>query len=381
MKQEIRTYAETHWEEAKRLLETLGKLPAPSHKEDRRAAFCREWFQKQGNDRVWIDGAKNVICEVPGKHPEEVVIFMAHMDIVFDDLEELPMHWEENRLYAPGIGDDTANLVNLMMAYQYLKGLHKEPEYTMLFVANSCEEGLGNLDGCKEIFRLYGENVRCFYSFDGYLSQCTSRAVGSHRYRVAIKVQGGHSYLDFGRKNAIQEMAALIEALYRITPPEEEKTTYNVGRIEGGTTVNSIAQEAEMLYEFRSESAACLQKMETVFLETVEQAKKDGVQIEVETLGIRPGNGWKDRKALDKWTKKNQEIIGHWFSGSLDLGAYSTDANVPLSRGILANTIGTVSGAGAHTREEWVDTESLVTGMSIVMELITENLEEGISSL
>ena len=375
MEQKIRAYAKEHLEEAKALLEELGKIPAPSHKEDKRAAFCKEWFQRQGNDRVWIDGAKNVICEVSGRQPEEVIVLMAHMDVVFNDLEELPMHWEGSRLYAPGIGDDTANLVNLMMAYRYLKSLRKTPEYTMLFVANACEEGLGNLDGCKEIFRLYGEKVRCFYSFDGYLAQCTSRAVGSHRYRVTIKVQGGHSYLDFGRKNAIQEMAELIGSLYRIMPPTEEKTTYNVGKIEGGTTVNSIAQEAKILYEFRSESAVCLEKMEVLFLETVEKARKDGVEIEVETLGIRPGNGWTDRSPLARWTKENQDIIRHWFPEELDLGAYSTDANVPLSLGILANTIGTVRGGGAHTREEWVDTESLLTGMGIIMELVSRQLD------
>lgn len=374
MNEKIQEFIETHYEEAVKLLEALGRIPAPSYHEDKRAAFCREWFLAQGAGDVQIDQAKNVICRVEGKQPDKFVVLMAHTDIVFPDMEELPVRREGSRLYAPGIGDDTANLVNLMMAYRYLKETGGQPVYTLLFVANSCEEGLGNLNGCREIFRVFGESVKEFYSFDGYLSQCTSRAVGSHRYRVRIKVQGGHSYLDFGRKNAIREMAGLIEELYSIEPPVEEKTTYNVGRIEGGSTVNSIAETAEMLYEFRSESQECLKKMETLFLDKVSACRSGDVDIQVETLGLRPGSGWKEREPLEVWTARNQQIIRHWYQGELDLAAYSTDANIPLSLGILANTIGTIEGGGAHTRDEWIETASLKKGMGITAELVSAYL-------
>ncbi len=371
----ISNFAERHYEEAKELLKTLGKIPAPSRQEDQRAEFCRNWFLSQGASRVHIDPMKNVICEVPGKNMERAVVFMAHMDVVFDDLEMLPMRQEGHRLYAPGIGDDTANLVNTMMAYKFMLEQKVQPEKTLYFVANSCEEGLGNLDGCREFFRAYGEKIDAFYSFDGYQAQCTSRAVGSHRYRVSVKVEGGHSYLEFGKKNAIYELAKLIDHLYQIVPPSEAKTTFNVGRIEGGSTVNTIAETASMLYEFRSESADCLQKMETLFMEQVEQARDVDVEIQVETLGIRPGSAWDDRTLLEAWTAENQKIIQHWYQETLDLTAYSTDANIPLSGRILANTIGTVIGGGAHTREEWIDLESLKTGMAITSEFVSQFLK------
>ncbi len=361
--------------ETKELLEELGKIPAPSHHEDKRAQFCKEWFIKQGAQHVTIDGAKNVICEINCEDATSITVFMAHMDIVFEDMEELPMHWEGDRLYALGIGDDTANLVNLMMAYKYLKKYEANLKKGILIVANSCEEGLGNLDGCKEIFKNYGERIDELYSFDGYLSQCTSRPVGSYRYRIDVNVTGGHSYLDFGRKNAIVELSKIIQELYEITPPDDKKTTYNVGKIEGGSTVNSIAEHAYMLYEFRSEDQKNLQYMESKFYEVVSQHKEKDIEVKVEVLGIRPGDGWTNRMELEKWTEKNVEIIRSYFDGEFDFRAFSTDANIPLSKGILANTIGTVKGGLAHTREEWVDFSSMKIGQEIVIRLMEQYLD------
>src|SRR5699024_8431806 len=174
---------------------------APTRHEERRAEFCKAWFTEQGADEVWIDKQKNTICAVDCDKYEDIVVFMAHTDVVFDDQTELPMQRQGNKLFAPGIGDDTANLVNLMMSAKYILREKKKLKKGILFVANSCEEGLGNLDGCKAIFDNFGDRIKEFYSFDGYMSQCTSVPVGSYRYRISVKEDGGHSYLDFGKKN------------------------------------------------------------------------------------------------------------------------------------------------------------------------------------
>ena len=358
------------------LLRTLGKLPAPTRQEDLRAAFCREWFLTQGAEDVTIDRAKNVICKIGCEEHDELVVFAAHTDIVFPDLETLPMTEDEHTIHAPGIGDDTANLVNLMMAAKYLLAHKPQMRYGVLLVANSCEEGLGNLDGIKALFAGYGSRIKAFYSFDGYMSQCTSTAVGSYRYRVTCKTTGGHSYLDFGRPNAIEILCGLVEDLYKIQPPTEEKTTYNVGRIEGGTTVNSIPQEASMLYEFRSTSQQCLETMEKAFNQTVEMCRSRGGNIQVELLGVRPGNGPLDQAALKSFTARSAEVIRTFYDGEMDFGPYSTDSNVPLSIGILANTIGTVQGGGAHTREEWIDKRSLGIGLQIALALMLGYADE-----
>lgn len=359
-------YTKEHFEEAMELLRTLGKIPAPSHMEDRRVQFCRDWFLAQGAAQVEVDEAKNVVCTIPGRS-EEIVVIMAHMDVVFADLEELPMKEEDGRLYAPGIGDDTANLVNLMMSVKYMLEKGLEPEYTLLFVANSCEEGLGNLKGSRQLYEDYGARIREWISYDGYLGRCTDRAVGSCRYKVTVRTQGGHSYADFGRKNAIAVLADLIHELYQLEVPKQEKTTYNVGVVEGGSTVNSIAQKASMLYEFRSADQSCLKEMEARFNGVVEAFRGQGFDVEVEVIGIRPGSGPIDQARLQELTDANCAVIESCTSEKVRITPSSTDANIPLSVGIPANTFGTVSGALAHTREEWIEIASMRTGMMIAL--------------
>ena len=141
-------FARENVKEAQNLLRTLGKIPAPSHDEGRRAAFVSEWFKSQGFKDVQIDAAQNVICKL-GPQDGDLVVFAAHTDIVFPDTAPLPMREEDGRLYAPGIGDDTANLVNLMIAARHLARREDELTQGVLIVANACEEGLGNLDGTK----------------------------------------------------------------------------------------------------------------------------------------------------------------------------------------------------------------------------------------
>lgn len=374
MNQNIKAIAEGYAAECigelEDLLRTLGKIPAPSRQEDRRAQFCRDWFLAQGAADVTIDRAKNVICKYGCDDHGDLVIFAAHTDIVFPDLEPLLMQEEGRKLSSPGIGDDTSNLVNLMMAFKYIQKNKLKPKCGILFVANACEEGLGNLDGCKELIATYGERIKAFYSFDGYMSQCCSKAVGSYRYKVTVKTAGGHSYIDFGKPNAIEILCGLVEDLYKIQVPTEDTTTYNVGRIEGGTTVNTVAQEASMLYEFRSTAQKCLEEMEKRFDAAVETHRNRGGEIIVELLGVRPGNGPVPKEALERFTADSADVISQYFSGPLDFDAYSTDSNIPLSVGIVANTIGTVSGGGAHTREEWVDLDSLPAGLKIALSLM-----------
>ena len=374
-KEELDRFIASCKDEQAELLMTMGRIPAPSHHEEKRAAFCKKWFEHEGCNEVWIDEAQNVICKFNCDRYDEITVMMAHMDVVFNDTEELPMRRDGDILRAPGIGDDTANLVNLMLATRFLVR-HKDRLHTgLMIVANSCEEGLGNLKGCKEIFNNYGDRIRRFYSFDGYMSQCTSIAVGSHRYRMQVQCPGGHSYLDFGKDNAIQIAAEIIHELYRITPPQQEYTTYNVGRIEGGSTVNSIAQEVTLLYEYRSASEACLQVMKGELNRVVNEFRAKGKKINLEVLGVRPGCGDGDKTELKKWTSENAACIRQYYEGELDLGPYSTDANIPLSRNVLANTIGTVKGAGAHTRAEWVDLNSLPAGLGIVLSLMNRYLD------
>ena len=368
---QIEAYAAQCRAEQLELLRTLGRMPAPTRNEGGRAAFCRDWLRTQGAENVFVDAAKNVICKL-GPDTKDLIVFAAHTDIVFPDLEELPLREEDGRLLAPGIGDDTANLAALLMAAKYLVQHEVALECGVLVVANACEEGLGNLDGTKALFARYGTRIRGFYSFDLYMPLCCSSAVGSYRYKITCRTRGGHSYTDFGAPSAIQLLCGLVGELYQIQPPDRSRTTYNVGCIEGGTTVNSIAQQASMLYEFRSTAQDCLEEMEEKFRRAVAHWEGKGGSFEVELLGIRPGNGPVDRAALQAFTEKSRQVIRAFTGQEPEETPNSTDSNIPLSQGIPANTIGAVRGGLAHTRQEWVDIDSLPTGLEVVLGLMLE---------
>lgn len=363
-------YIKDHKEEQLELLINLAKIPAPSHKEDKRAEFCKNWLVKNSAENVYIDDAKNVVYPINCDSTEEIIVFTAHMDIVFKDKDEIPVKIKDGCVYAPGVGDDTANLVNLLMCAKYVTQNKLSPKQGFLFIMNSCEEGLGNLKGSKKIMETYGTRVKEFISFDGYMDTCTNKAVGSQRYKVTVTTEGGHSYADFGNKNAIYFLSSMIQTLYAIQPPKEEKTTYNVGNIIGGTSVNTIAESASILYEFRSLDKNCLKQMEDFFWSVIDSYSKMNIGVDVEILGIRPCDGVVDKIKLDNLTKKNKEIIEYYYGEEINISASSTDSNIPLSMGIPANTIGTVKGGGAHTRSEWVNIESLNLGLKIALTMV-----------
>lgn len=360
-------WCESHAEEALDLLRELGKIPAPSHREEKRAEYVKNWLEKQGAKGVYIDEALNVVYPVGVTESNPVVMLMAHTDVVFPDTEELLMREEDGKLYAPGIGDDTANLVTLLMAAKYVTEQNCKPTIGVLIVANSCEEGLGNLKGSKQILKDFSGRVVEMISVDGGLHRVVNEAVGSHRMKVTIHAQGGHSYGRFGNTNAIAQMAQVINALYEKKVPTQAKTTYNVGVIEGGTTVNSICAECSMLYEYRSESRECLREMEAFFHKTIEDHRALGMNIDVEILGIRPCTGDVDREKLKHLTERMQAIMHEYTGNIIAVSAGSTDANSALALGIPSVTIGAMEGEGAHTRGEWVRLSSVLVGQKITL--------------
>jgi len=367
---EILTYIEEHRQEAEALLIELAKIPAPSHREERRAAFCKAWLEEQGAKGVYIDDAQNVIYPV-GDVTGPVTVYMAHSDVVFPDPEELPLRVDRRRIYCPGIGDDTANVVALLMAAKYVAEKKLTPkEGGLLLIVNSCEEGLGNLKGSKAVMARYGAQVTAFVSFDTYPQKITTRAVGSKRYRVELATEGGHSYADFGNRNAIACLASMIDALYRVQVPPKGKTTYNVGLIEGGTSVNTIAQSAAMLYEFRSDEGESLAIMEQTFEKIINDYRARGLEIRVTLLGDRPCSGEVPAQAHRALICRTEQAVQNSFGITPVQTASSTDCNIPLSLGVPAVCTGCILGAKLHTREEYVERDSILPGLQLSFEMI-----------
>lgn len=357
------------------LIRALCAIPAPSHHEERRAAFVKAWFEQRGM-KAEIDEAKNVLCPMGLEEHEDIVVVMAHTDTVFPDMEPMPMREEDGRLYCPGVGDDTTNLASLMMLADCLKAM--KPRCGVLFVANACEEGLGNLKGCKAIMKAFGPRVKAFLSLDGGQEAVCVRAVGSARYRLTARTKGGHSFADFGSRNAIAVLAGLIDALYAQDVPRREGsiTTYNVGMISGGTSVNTIAQQAQMLYEYRSDDALCLSAMEEQLSAIVRERAPEDAQVTLELIGERPCAARVDPIEQEKLQNACCAALGRYTGRMPAISSGSTDCNIPLSMGIPSACFGVYRGEGEHTREEWVELASIEAGMKAAMSVLLEWFEE-----
>lgn len=375
MKQEILKYLENSFDETLNLIETLCAIPAPSGKEEKRAEFIKNWLIENGAQGVYIDDALNVLYPINCEN-SEITLFLAHTDTVFPDLEPMPFTKDEKYLYSPGVGDDTTSLAILLMIAKYVANNNLSAKKGILFAANSCEEGLGNLKGIKEIMKNY-KNITEVYSLDHQYDSMYNNCVGSERFEITVETEGGHSYTAFGNKNAIHILSELICELYKCEPPidNESKTTYNVGIISGGTNVNAIAQKASVLYEFRSDSKKCLSQMEEFFNNTIDKFK-DNAKITVKEIGIRPCAGNVDKEKLQQMTEKIQNIcMKHSGFSSCPAKVGSTDCNIPLSMGIPAVTLGVYMGAKSHTREEYVEISSIPVGLKIAADLILDYFE------
>ena len=365
---EILSSIESHADEALALLTELAQIPAPSNHEERRAQFCLGWLRSKGAENAYIDEALNVVYPIGDTGENDLTVFMAHSDVVFPDTAPLPLRVENGRIYCPGVGDDTANAVALLTAAEFIAREKLQPkDCGVLLVINSGEEGLGNLKGSRKIMADFGSRVKEFVTFDGNASAVVTKAVGSRRYRVTVKTEGGHSYGKFGAPNAIAQLSQLIARLYEVRIPAIGKTTYNVGTVSGGTSVNTIAQSAEMLYEFRSDEREGLSFMQAQFETIVEEFRASGVQIEVEVVGDRPCGLEVDNSAL---ARRAALAVEKFYGLSPAFTSGSTDCNVPLSMGIPAICPGCILGSGAHTREEYVEIDSLLPGLKVAFELI-----------
>lgn len=370
---EMTAYLENSQEELKQLIRDLCAIPAPSHHEEKRAEFCKKWFENIGAKGVFLDEAKNVVCPHYVTDDGPVTVFMAHTDTVFPDLEPMPFVETEDTFRCPGVCDDTGNLAVMMLCAKYFIQNDIPGKTGIVFVANSCEEGLGNLKGCRAIAERYGQRMERLVSFDGYLlHMVASHAVGSHRYQVTVKTEGGHSFSDFGNRNAIAVLSGMISALYSVKVPTEgnSKTTYNVGSISGGTSVNTICQEATMLYEYRSDNHVCLEKMRQMFEAVIAAYRAMGLDIEVQLLGERPCAANVDENALAELKKLAADSVLRVTGQEAKFVSASTDCNIPLSLGIPSVCMGVCVGAGLHTREEVLQLGSLPQGSRLCMDFL-----------
>ena len=344
------------------------EIPAPPFKEEVRGKELERLFQKAGLKDVRIDKAGNVIGVRPGASAHPNLVFSAHLDTVFPEGTNVKVTREGALLKGPGIGDDCRGLVVMLGVIRALDEAKVQTPGTITFVADVGEEGLGDLRGMKELFytSMKGQ-IDKFVSVDGTGLGITNVGVGSNRYRVTFKGPGGHSFGAFGLVNPIQAMGRAIAKIDAFEVPTDPKTTFNVGRVGGGTSVNAIPFEAWMEVDMRSADAASLKAVDTKFNNAVKEAvaeenarwhNKGTITAAAELVGIRPPGQ----------TPGNSPIVQTAISVSRALGLKevlregSTDSNVPMNMGIPAITIsGGGIGKDAHALTESFDsTDSFI---------------------
>lgn len=326
-------------------------------------------FRRLGLENVRIDKAGNVIGVRPGASAHPNLVMAAHLDTVFPEGTDVKVTREGALLKGPGIGDDCRGLAVLLGVIQAMKDAAVKTPGTITFVADTGEEGLGDLRGMKELF---GETLKGqidkFVSIDGGGMQVTNTGVGSYRYRVTFKGPGGHSYGAFGNANPIQAMGRAMAKIDALQVPSSPKTTFNVGRVGGGTSVNAIPAEAWMEVDMRSSDKASLELLHAKFKALVAAAvdeenqrwnQRGPVSASLELVGMRPAGV----------TPPNSPIVQTAISVTKSLGANpamaegSTDSNLPMSLGIPAITIGTGNPSnGAHSPGESFDSTNSYKG-------------------
>lgn len=342
---------------------TICEIPAPPFKESERAAELVRRLEALGLVKVRIDGEGNVIGERPGSGSGPTVVLSGHLDTVFPEGTDVKVQSEGTRLTAPGIADDCRGLAVLLGVARAMADTRVKTPGTILFVGTVGEEGAGNLRGVRYLFeRELRDKIDYFISVDGAGLGVTSRAVGSHRYRVHFAGPGGHSYGAFGLPSPIHAMGRAIALIDEIQVPRDPKTTFNVGIVRGGTSVNSIAAEASMDVDLRSESPEALAKLDEQFHATLDSAlaaersrwsdSKAQLAIAIDTIGIRPTGSQADTARIVRVAVSSGKMLGF----TPHTGASSTDSNIPISLGIPAITIdGGGRSRGSHSPDEWYE--------------------------
>ena len=342
----------------------IQQIPAPTFEEAERAAYLERRFAEIGLQDVSQDDLHNVYGRFPGSQPEvhSPVIISAHSDTVFPAATDLTVRRENNLIYGPGIGDNSTGVAGIISLAEVLQRYEIRPLADLWFVANVGEEGLGDLRGMRAVVQRFGGKAIYLVIEGGLYGQISHKAIGVKRYEVHIQTAGGHSWGNFGQRSAIHELGALIAAISKLKVPARPKTTFNVGVIEGGTSINTIAQSAKMLLDLRSEDPEQLAILvaEAEKLVALHQGQAD-VTVQMTQIGDRPAGQLRRDAPL---VKQAVAALHHVGCHKISYIASSTDANVPLSLGYTAVCIGLTESGNAHRLDEYMDSTYLSTGMS-----------------
>jgi acetylornithine deacetylase/succinyl-diaminopimelate desuccinylase-like protein len=348
----------------------IQQIPAPTFSEGQRGEFVRGLFLKENLKDVSVDLLGNVYGRLSGKQKKaKPLIISAHLDTVFPASVNLQVtrQLDAEKIIAPGIGDNSLGVAALFGILWALRERKIELKHDVWFVANVGEEGLGDLCGMRAVVERFDADVIGYLVLEGMaLGHVYHRAIGVRRYRITAKTAGGHSWADYGKPSAVHELAALVTQLTSIRLPRQPRTTMNVGTFGGGTGINVLAAEAKCELDLRSEDPKTLLKLTYQVENLFKDADREGVRIIAEIIGERPAGEISAvhplvQLALTCTREQGLEAI-------LTIG--STDANIPLSRGIPAVVMGITTGGGAHTLNEYINIDPMGKGLDALVRFV-----------
>ena len=353
----------------------LTEIPAPSFQEGKRAETVKDLLAAEGL-AVHVDKMGNVIGELRGTQEKEIVLLAAHLDTVFPAGTDVKVKREGNRLIAPGISDNGTGLAGLLAMARAIHAAKIKPMRTILFAANVGEEGEGNLRGMRALIDAYRTKIHAVIVLDGSgIDHVTTKALASRRLEVIITGPGGHSWSDFGMPNPINALVRGSVRFINTKVPASPRTTYNLGQVDGGTSVNSIPYQATLKVDLRSENEDEIVRMETALRECIAAGVKDEMdnsrdrtrgklEWKVNLIGSRPGGELLQDSGLLAALRSADDLVGN----KSRLERSSTDANIPLSMGIDAISIGAGgNGGGAHSLQEWYEPTDREIGLKRVL--------------
>lgn len=368
LKKEIFPYIHTHIQDLIDLICTLSSMASPTGHEEAKAQWILSQLHEMGAREAYIDTVGNVLYPYQLPSAGNFPLYTAHIDTVFSQLDTITPRIEGDTLYAPSCGDNSADVAALLCIAKMLRTLHISLPAGVLLAFNVGEEGLGNLKGIRHIIATWKDRISEVVAVDGDANIFVNQAIGSHRYAIHIAAQGGHSWANFGNTNALAVAAEIIHDLYHIHLPAAPKTTYNIGTLTGGTSVNTIAEQADLTLDLRSESMASLQYMDAQVAAILQRHTTPTVHITKALIGKRPCSA----AAFDAPIYSRIRAIRRAKGLSTTWCACSTDANIPLSLGIPAIAFSIYSGQGAHTVNEQLRLSTLEPGLIQLVEVLID---------
>lgn len=356
----------------KRTIE-IQQIPAPTFEELERAKFIYTEFQNENLSDVEIDADGNVFARLLGENPDRPpLVISAHTDTVFPAETDLTVKKVGEKIYGPGIGDNSLGVAGLFGLVWMLREQGRSLPGDVWLVANVGEEGLGDLNGMKTVFNRFGMETCGYIILEGLaLGRIYHRGLGVRRYRISVKTEGGHSWVDYGSPSAIHELSLLAAQILSLRTSYRKKTSINIGKFTGGVSINSIAPFASLELDLRSESERVLSALSRKVLDLVRFADRPGVDYQLEVIGHRPFGEIPPEHPLVRAGQAALEAQG--LTAVAEIG--STDANLPLKHGAPAICIGLTAGYGAHTAGEYMDPGLLPKGMAQLVDVVIRAFE------